>query len=122
MKKLATFIFVLIVAFSLVGAPKVQAASYYTYSGTEQQLINYLLQLIKELQAQIERNDRGNNQIYSGYYGPSYYNDGKTWSWASLALVVAAVVAIMTMMNRRSARWQLEILATMKLSSEVRLI
>jgi len=79
MKKFGTFITILILTFTLVGASEAKAYSYttYSYSGTEQQLINYLLQLIAQLQAQIELQNRTQNRTYVQYYGPSYSNDGK---------------------------------------------
>lgn len=77
MKKIGTFVTVLILAFTLVGTSEAKAATTYTYSGTEQQLINYLIQLIEQLQAQIEAKNNYPRVIYTGYYGPSYSNDGK---------------------------------------------
>lgn len=77
MKKIGTFITVLVLTFTIAGISEAKAATTYTYSGTEQQLINYLIQLIEQLQARIELQNRNSNLIYSGYYGPAYNNDGK---------------------------------------------
>jgi pyruvate dehydrogenase E1 component alpha subunit len=47
MKKLGTFITVLFIAFALTGAGEAKAATY-TYSGNEQQLINYFRSVIND--------------------------------------------------------------------------
>ncbi len=79
MKKIGTFVTVLALAFAIGGASEAKAYGYttYSYSGSQEELVSYLLKLIAQLQAQIEDNDRGGNQVYQHYYGDNDYNDGK---------------------------------------------
>ena len=73
MKKIATITFV--VAF-MVAMPLTQAnAQTYYYSGNEQQLIQYLIQLIEQLQDRIEANNRGGNIYYGGGSSSKYYGN-----------------------------------------------
>jgi hypothetical protein len=76
MKKIGKILTVLFIAIALsgAGAPQAKAATY-TYSGTEQQLISYLLKLVDQLQAQIEAKNRS-GQNYTYNYVDSKHNYG----------------------------------------------
>ncbi len=90
MKKLVILVCTLAFAFAFVPGGEAKAESYnyyspysyapapttYTYSGSEQELVQYLLKLIAQLQAQIEaKKMSGGSYYYGGGIGIGYHKD-----------------------------------------------
>lgn len=75
MKKIGIFVCTLALVATMLPTPQAHAQSpvYYSYAGTQQELLNYLYQLIAQLQQQLAYQQQNSyQQVY--YYGPNTPN------------------------------------------------